>query len=110
MRCVSNRRGSPTRHSRAAALRIRHDAPVRQSCGPSSHDADVEHRRSHRREDLNPDREEHLGSPSAGNVAQVDHMAPAEPVLQYGRYFRLGAGVVAADENVMVSTGDLLRD
>ena len=29
--------------------------------------------------------------------------------FKYGRHFRLGAGVVAADENVMVSTGDQLR-
>ena len=67
------------------------------------HDLELEVGVAERHHQADPDRQQRLGATRRGDVAQVDDVAPAEPLGQQAADLGLRRGVVPADADGMVA-------
>jgi hypothetical protein len=70
---------------------------------------DIEHTRSQRAPQSQPDRQVHFCAARGGDVTQIDDMLPTKPGGEQIRDLGFGFGIITADKNVMVPISELPR-
>src|SRR5690606_20063504 len=75
----------------------------------STNDAEVEHRRAQHAHEPDPERQEHLGTASGADVAQVYDVPPAEPLAQPAHHALLRVRIVTAHEQVVIAVTHCCR-
>src|SRR5688500_18987117 len=80
-----------------------HPAQRNRFEGASAHDLEVEQGCAQRAHEPYPDREQHLCAARRGDIAKVDHVAPAEPLLQQLGNACSRRRIVPANEEVVIA-------